>query len=869
MIKFRYIFLSVLVLPGYVMAQTNSGASTNWFQDFTRSVYNKAMQIIKPATPQSQPTSSQQQPTGVATQPQPQQKSNVGNQKQTQAPQQGVDKNADEKDTLIKQIQEHLFQGDFAGANKLLDTYKSKFGEDVDYKTEKARSFALSNNPQPALAILEPLLKKDPTNQTLLDIKNYAITHPATTTTISSNLEFTEISPEVQEANLASGNGDYQKAIDLYKQILTKNPNDKVALIGLARTYLLMDKDADGEHALAQYKQKYGEDDDYLTEKARDLAFRDNPQQALKVLAPLLAKDPSNDVLLDIKDYATARLKLATVANQSTNQSTNQSNGAAASPLATANMAAATARMHGTNPQDYAVAAQAYLDANDKGHALVMINHALRLAPNNTKYLILKADIADQLNDKNLKYRIYQQLYAMDPTNTKYMLGLARATGDLNMLERSAHLYEHYLDLVPNDKKAWLEYAYIQSFRGNDTKAIRVLDKYHARFGDSDDYLATRARIVASATRFTESFAIVNKLLPRLPNNYDLNYANTTDFYYNNQPIEMYQSFNKVKQIEPDSDETNGLWSFINTPYRSNIGLDAYHSFDTDTVKISRFTLYGQYFLTPCTSIIGNVTEERLSASISSGLNPVKGGHAVYLPAINIGVNQRLNPKLAVQGMIGGQNASNGKNSFNYEADAFANPSETLGFIVQLKRAFYDESARSVSLGVRQNLGQVTVNWQPCLQCYLTVAGSYSTFSDGNTMRWVNVLPGVQVISSENFNVKLGIDAQYEKFGKQLTDGYYNPSNYKYASGVLDIYYKHSDNVGYEATVGLGTQHDETFTTWKPADDFSLKAFIGIYQDWYLTLTGGLSTRGRSIAANPGLGTYRVYGFDASLTRRF
>lgn len=826
MIKLRTILLSILVLPGIVIAYTNTTASSNT----NSNVYNKDSQL------------------------------SLGSSNATPA----------EKNAAITRIQNYSLEGDYKDAETSLSDYQKRFGIDDAYTTEEARYLALNGNSQDALKLVEPLLKKDPKNSTLLIIKNYALTHSATATAtataISSNPEFPEISPEVQAAEAASDAGDYTKAMLLYKQALSKSPDDKSALIGLARTYLFLENYTTGESILGQYKQKYGEDDRYLTEKARDLAFRDHSQQSLDVLAPLLKKYPSNDALLDIKNYATKRLKSHP---EGLKHAVEETTVKTIPPIITANNAAAFARRRGTDANDYAIAAKDYLDANDAKNALVMINDALKLDPVNSKNLLMKAEIAKSLNKKAQVYQAYQQLYAMNPTNPKIILGLARAAGDVNKLDQSSCLYQRYLKMVPNDKKAWLEYAYILSWRGNDRYAVWTLDKYRRRFGDSDNYLAERARILASATRYTESFAVVNRVLPRLPNNYDLNFANTTDFYYNNQPIEMYKSFKRVRAIEPNTDETNGLWDLINTPYRSNIGLEGYYSRDSDGIRISRLPISAQYYLSPLTSFIANVTPERLSAPMGGGLNPIEGGHAISLPGFNIGANHRISPNLALQGLIGAQYASNNQKSFNYEADAFINPLDTLTINLQAKRAFYDLSPRAVSLGVKQNLGQVTLIWQPCLQCYLTVNGQYATFTDTNNMRLVDFSPSVEVISSAKFNVKLGIEGEYFKFAKQLYDGYYNPSNYKYGSGVADIYYKYSDNIGYETSIGLGLQRDETFTSWRAANDYSVKAYYGIYQDWYLVLSGAYSTRGRSIALNPGIGTYWIYAFDAAITRRF
>ncbi len=761
------------------------------------------------------------------------------------------------KDSAIQNIQAANLRGDYQTAEKLLAEYQPQYGNDTDYLIEKARYFALNGNPKEALKMVEPLLKKDPKNSTLLDIKNYALAHP-TIVAITQNTEFPLISPDTEKANDASDAGHFQQAILLYKQVLSKNPNDKAALIGLARNYLFLNNFKAGEEILAQYKNKFGEDTQYLTEKSRDLALTHHPHQSLDTLAMLLVKDPTNDILLDIKKYANDALK---------NPSKKIAGVNTISLIESANKAAAFANQTKTSSA-YAAAAQQYLNANDPKHARIMINDALSLEPSNFNYLLLKTDIAAELDDQSTLYKTYLQLYKMNEYNPRIVLGLARAAGRLNHLDQSNRLYERYLKISPKDKDAWLEYAYIQSFCGNNRRAIYILDEYHKRFGDSDVYLAERARIVASAARYTESFAIVHELLPRLPKNYDLNFANTTDFFYSNQPIQMFSSFKKVRAIEPNSDETNSLWSFIDTPYRSNIGIEGYHSIDTDSVKIGRVQLNAQDYLSPVTSVIGNVSNERLSASFVSGLNPIQGGKLIHLYGANIGLNHRINSKVALQGLVGGQDASNGEKSFNYEADALMNPSEVFGLNLQVKRAFYDQSARAVSLGVKQNLGMVSAIWQPCMDCTIFANAGYATFTDDNTLRILELHPQIQFLATEKFIINIGVDTLFNKFGRVVNDGYYSPTNYRYGGVITDIYYKYSDNIGYETSIGLGTQHDETFTAWRPADDYSFKAYYGIYQDWYLTFTGAFSTRGRSIANNADNSTYKVYAVDITITRR-
>lgn len=767
----------------------------------------------------------------------------------------------DDKTALIGLARAEILQENYAEGEKQLALYKAKFGEDEAYLTEKARDLALTNHPQEALVIVTPLLQKDPTNDTLLDIKQFAETHAATSgvaptsttpTSPASATPLIPVSPEISAAAQAANNKEYDKAIQIYQQELNKNPNDKVAFIGLIRVQSLKENYSETLRLLNKYKTTFGEDDQYLTEKARYLAFTDNSKQALAIIAPLLKKDPTNDTLLDIKKFA-----LAHPSQPSSKASSEMANKLARMAIAERN-----------NPILFFRAAHAYFDSGDSKRALQMINWAIQLDPNNNTYLFFRAKVANDLDDQNTLYCTYRQLYLQNPHSQEALFGLASAADRLDKYDEAAKLYALYMRKYPQDGRAWLRFAYVQDWMGNSRVAVLTLDNYYNCFGGSKEYWIERARILSEANRPSQALPLICSILPRVPNDYDINYANTTALFYNNQPIEMFQSLKKVIQLAPNENQTKGLIYYITTPYRSNISLDNYDSFDSDTVKIFKSTLGGQYFITPLTSILGNAYYERLSASVSSGLAPIEGGNALHITGFNLGMNHRFTPAIDLQGLIGTAHASDNENTVTYQGDAFFRIYDTSQIDFQVKRSFYDESARSVSRGVKQNLNRMVISWQPCLQCNISATAGYATFTDSNIMWSAELTPGFDIITSDRLNFNLGIDAQWYDFRKQLGNGYYDPSAYRFLSLVSDVYIKQTDNIGYEFTAGIGTQKDATFTAFQAANDYTARGYFGIYQDWYLIVTAAASTRGRSITDNPSQ-NYRVYSFDATITRRF
>lgn len=779
--------------------------------------------------------------------------------------------NPNNKIALITLVQAQFFQGNNQEALKLLSIYKSKYGEDDIYLREKARYFTITGEEDKSLAILDALLKKNPTDDKLLDLKRDTLVRkaskgkpenvPTSKPEIVTTPDVTKQNIDLVSADEAVSNKKYEKAEIIYRKYIVNHPQEKTVYISLIKVTLWQEKYSRAQKLLTNYKNKFGEDDAYLTEKARYYALNNHPDKAMAILKPLLKNDPTNETLLDIKQYALTHPKV-TARNATP---------VTISPAESAAKLARLAESVQNNADLYAKAAEAYYGADFLRQAMIMINKALVLSPNHYQYLLLKGKIAYALDDKLVAYCTYQLLYEMNCNDPEVILGFARAAERMNKLDESAMLYWRYISLRPFEREPWIAYAYVQSWRGNDRLAIWALNRYESLFGSSQDYLVARARMVASADRPTQALSIICPLLPIIPNNYDLNYANTLALFYNNEPIEMIESLRKVNQLQPNTDETNSLNEFVLTPYRSNLSLDGYHSNDTDSIHINKLILSGQYFISPVTSILANISTERLSASIASGLEPINGGHGLWVKRLNVGVNHRLNPLLALQGLIGDASATEGGgNKLIYEGDAFITPSETFDVNLQIKRDFYDESARTVSLGITRILNQAQFFWQPCIQCYVYGNTSYSFFSDDNKETYEEINPAIQIIGSDKLNLQIGVDGTWYQFAKRKNNGYYDPLRYRYYGFVTNAYFKKNDNVGFELSVGFGTQKDETFDAYTPANDYSARGYFGIYQDWYVVLSAAMSTRGRPIAENVSSNsTYRVYAFDATITRRF
>jgi YaiO family outer membrane protein len=101
--------------------------------------------------------------------------------------QQAIAKNNQDKVASIGLIRAAIQQKKYDMAAKELALYRKKFGEDDRYLTEQAHYYSKTGKKQQALAILGPLLQKDPTNDALLDIKMDALANSQNITTSPQN----------------------------------------------------------------------------------------------------------------------------------------------------------------------------------------------------------------------------------------------------------------------------------------------------------------------------------------------------------------------------------------------------------------------------------------------------------------------------------------------------------------------------------------------------------------------------------------------------------------------------------------------------------------------------------------------------------
>lgn len=111
------------------------------------------------------------------------------------------------------------------------------------------------------------------------------------------------LSHDLIQGLVAIHSEDYFTAIDLCKKAAEQEPHNRAAAICYIRSLLLSGNYTEANQQLTAYQKQFGIDERYQIEQARYLSLTDKYDEASAILEGQLQKDPSNDLLLDIKQF--------------------------------------------------------------------------------------------------------------------------------------------------------------------------------------------------------------------------------------------------------------------------------------------------------------------------------------------------------------------------------------------------------------------------------------------------------------------------------------------------------------------------------------------------------------------------------------
>lgn len=635
----------------------------------------------------------------------------------------------------------------------------------------------------------------------------------------------------LEEGLVAEANQDWENALKIYKKIIANEPNNLSLLLRIADIENSLKNYENAEHVLNQAQILQPKNISIHVKLSETYAIEGKANEALLTIEKALQLDPNNI------DYLKKRVVLASWVGDK------------------AKVEDSYTRILKLEPNNQDIFLKLTLLKKEKNKsipvknkpkdAILAIENALKLEPNN----ILK----------------------LDPKNRDVILDIARLKTSQNLLDAAVRDYKHYLTLYSDSRSVWIDYAKVQSWRGNFRSAFKAMEIYQKKYGSTKEYKIEKARLLAMAGYPKSSLCMLKPLLKQFPTNYDLVFTKILALQNNNQATDALETLYQLNKIHPNHPDNLMLKKIVTIPIFSSINVEPYRSHDTDGINIKRLKLYGQYYITPETKLVYDLKHENLyEAQINSGLQTIDNHPKIWNNAQKIGISSYLLPELQVEGRLGVAEIQRLKKYFVYHLNSIINPTETSEIIFQRGREIYAPSPRSVSLAIRETYNKVNIIWEPLTQFYFVGQGERSTFSDKNRLSLMRIAPRAGVVRSQFLNVDLGVMTDWLHFSQKLNHGYYDPRLHRTYQVTSFINVKQSQNINYVLSVGLGKHKDETMKKFAFAGDLTVQAMFGILDDWKFILTASDSQRQANTMDQRQInGNYRAYFISAVLSRRF
>jgi tetratricopeptide (TPR) repeat protein len=512
-----------------------------------------------------------------------------------------------------------------------------------------------------------------------------------------------------------------------------------------------------------------------------------------------------------------------------------------------------------------------YTALGEDAKALEAINKAVELKPKNLRYLLTRLFTAGAAEQANIAFDSASRAYAIDPQSDDILLRVAGAAVWDNKLDEAAFYYDLYKQRHPDIKDGKIEYAQVQSWRGDYACALDILQTYKEKFGEDELYLQTLAETLTWADRPTKAFPLLNSKLKKEPDNYNANFTNTVALYKDGQILESLESLEKTETLAPDSKDSEFLRKYITTPLRHYVSAGVTYSVDTDHVSTLAGELEGRYFISPLTSVYALGHSDRVSLRSSSPAVYAQddGTLSAKHNSLRAGVSHRFSPDLTAD-LSAGVAKSETHTTGVYGGALTYKPIDQMSLSLSYDHHYFIVTPKTMGRGTLEDSIQAHIYVEPTSSMYIDLSGSYGFLSDDyyKNRSWnVSLAPTWAVLRRQHWNFDLGVSANgygYDKESEFYDLGYYAPKWAQSYYLTSFITWKISDDDSVNLAVNVGEFQDNYMDKFVFGGGAHLEGVFGLYRDWMLKANAGVDYSARYYDSQ-----YSIYSAGLYITRRF
>lgn len=442
----------------------------------------------------------------------------------------------------------------------------------------------------------------------------------------------------------------------------------------------------------------------------------------------------------------------------------------------------------------------------------------------------------------------------------------ARAHVQAWQLDAAAEAYAGCIDGA--DPKALLEFAEVETYRGDRRHARRLLDRYRAKAGATDAWRRAEAAFLARAGRPRQALDRLPALIGARPDEYDLRLAHALALDGAREPARAQAELAVLQRLGPARPETRGAALQVNTPLRPRAGIGTEYYEDTSGISIAHSWFEGKLAAGDSVDLLlqGNLRE--LGADRGSGYETPAGELGARQHDAALVLRWRPSGDVLLEG-AGGRTWLEPEEGHPLYRGRFEHwIGDAFHWSASATRDVLAISPLAAALGIERDEYVAAAEWSLGWATVVEGRIAIEDYSDGNR-RWEGALaPRRAVMRTQRHNLDLGLYGQWLGYDENLANGYYDPSGFERYWAVGYYYWKGGDDYGIGVSGGLGPEQDADFNEgFRLGGNLYVGGTWGVYRDWQIRAWGSYGSRVERGADEE----ERPHGYSAGLevTRRF
>lgn len=418
------------------------------------------------------------------------------------------------------------------------------------------------------------------------------------------------------------------------------------------------------------------------------------------------------------------------------------------------------------------------------------------------------------------------------------------------------HVAEH-----PDDRAARLDLVRYYLWNGDYARAEQAL------LADPGAAASTEGRglhgwLLAAAGKLRAARAIDAALLAEDANDFQAHFDEALALMQSTRPALALPEVRTLEGLRPNAPEVVDIGKRAWVRRASFVAAGFSHRSSTDDLSGELPTLWGEYRV-----------NDRLRLGVELGAwnhradgagNPFQAidGEDVHETRGLLGLRYAPSEYSELQFAFGSSSLS-GDATGLWLARGSARFNDDLAGTLSFERDRVAASPRSLSLGITRRGAEAQLHWTPGLRWVGDIWLRRDDYSDDNSRTDAIVALRRAVLRRPKFSLDLGGVAEHMHYDFDPGNGYYAPDDYKRYGLTAHAYVGLGVETGLSLHAVLGRQKDESFSSWKSANDFDATLIVGALSKWEGRFTVAYSQRAQNT------GAYEAFSAGVTVTRRF